>query len=433
VIFRLLLRQSINSWRQLGGWFQLQTALLWGFVLLTASYYLLPFVKGWQQKVPYFHLLLVNSLVAYFVLASLFNLKLQLARQLPLSLLRSLPLSGKNLFALLIYYLHRNWIWGWLIFLLLLIIELRLGTQIAIIFLVLFLLLLASFTFLFLATFLRFYQFIPYLVSPVLSLFLLAGVSLLFYLVPHFSLWAELLLIFLALFLAVIFGAKVNLQLDDLYPLSTTQELKRAIKPKTRFSRNRWLVLLKKEFPSVWRHPFFRNSKILTLLFIPLLGHMLFERFQHPIAIFALIVLFLVWWHYSQFFTPRFGQKEPEWFIKTMPLPFAPYFGARFLAEFWFVLMVLFIFSLSLHLEGITLAQHWQLLLVLLLASAAILVFMIAFQIVFFDDPKSAGFTFYFSILFFFVLTLWDHFIGPLVCVVFLFFYLFKSYRFLRS
>ncbi len=433
MIFRLLFRQTINSWRQLGFWYQLQNVLLWGFVVLTASYYLLPFIRGRQQELPYFHLLLINGLVAYFVIASVFNLKLQVSKQLPLSLLRSLPFSGKHLYSLFTYYLHRNWRWGWLIFLVLLIVELRLNLQTALLFLILFLLLLAAFTFLFLAAFLRFYRNNPSIISLTLSLILLLSVSFLSFFVPALSLWAEVLLVPFILAIGILLGRKINLQLDDLYPLTSKNKLNRNLKPAARFFSNHWLALLKKELNAAWRHPLFRRIKFLTLFAIPILGHMLFELIDQPVTVFTLIVLFLVWWHYSQFFRPPFGHKEAEWFFKTVPLPFGPYFGARFLAEFWFVLLVLITYSLTLHLKGIPLAEHWQLLLALFLASAAILLFMIAFQIIFFDDPKTAGFTFYFSILFFLVLSLWDHFLGPLICVFFLIFYLFKSYHFLRS
>lgn len=433
MIFRLLLRQTINSWRQLGIWYQLQNFLLWGFVILTASYYLLPFVKNWQQKIPNFHLILANGLIVYFVVASAVNLKGQVAKQLPLSVLRSLPFSGKHLFSLFTYYLHRNWRWGWLLFLILLIVEFRLSTQIAVTFLILFLLLVASFTFLFLAAFLRFYKSRPSLISLALSLILLGSVSLISYQVPEISFWVTVLQIPPILVIAAFWASKINLQLEDIYPLIQKDRLKRALKPKVQFSQNRWFALLRKEIHSVWRHRPFRNSKIFMLLAIILFGPVIFKLFKQPVTIFTLSVLFLVWWHYSQFFTPQFGQKEPEWFFKTLPLPFGPYFSARFFAEFWFVLLVLIAFSLTLHLNGIPLTEHWQLLLALFLASIAILIFMIAFQIIFFDDPKTAGFTFYFSVLFFFVLTLWDHFLGPLTCVVFLIFYLVKSYRFFRS
>ncbi|WP_457565563.1 hypothetical protein, partial [Caldithrix abyssi] len=195
-----------------------------------------------------------------------------------------------------------------------------------------------------------------------------------------------------------------------------------------------WRQLVRREFLNLWRNPAFRRSKRWMLLATPLVGFLLFHLYpQQALNFFTLTVFLLIWRHYGQFFSTQFAQREPEWFFKGLNLPFFSYASARFAVEFLFVLLLLALFSFTLHFNHIPLSEHWQLLLFLLFAAAMILVSLISFQIIFFDNPRTAGYAFHFSLLFFTILTLWDRFLGPLVTVFFLTLYVFKSYRFLRS
>jgi hypothetical protein len=65
--------------------------------------------------------------------------------------------------------------------------------------------------------------------------------------------------------------------------------------------------------------------------------------------------------------------------------------------------------------------------------SSAILITMIAFQIIFYDDPRTGGYAYHFSIIFFVVMSLNYYFTGPLLTVLFLLFYVYKSYRFMKE
>ena len=434
MILRLLVRQSVNSWRQLGLWYQLQNVLLWGFIILAASYYLLPFVKSKQAQHPLTFLLVINGLLIYLVLTASFYLTRRLPGQLPLSFLRSLPFSFANLLQLFGYYLHRNWRWAWLIFAVFLMLEIRLNPKIAFLFLICFLVGAMVVTFFNLTAFLRFKHGNLFRAIQLTQLLVFVLISVLFFRAPGWFLALEMIFGGLLLVIGFLLTKNIVVQLEELFPLTDKLHSGKSRRIGAIKTKSIWLQLVTRDLRSLWRNTTYRKNKLLLMLGIPLLGHLFFSLFtEQAVNLFTLFVLFLIWWHYGQFFTPQYGQPEPEWFFKTFHLNFFKYFSARFFVEFWYVGIILFLFSLTLHLESITLTEHWQLLLALLFASAIILSSMISFQIIFYDDLRTAGFAFHFSLLFFLVLSLWDYFLGPLVSILFLSFYLYKSFRFLRS
>ena len=69
----------------------------------------------------------------------------------------------------------------------------------------------------------------------------------------------------------------------------------------------------------------------------------------------------------------------------------------------------------------------------LLLFAIAVLSIVINFQILFYDNPRLAGYAYHFTILFIVIMSLNYRFVGPLVSVFLLTFYFLKTRRFYNS
>ncbi len=183
------------------------------------------------------------------------------------------------------------------------------------------------------------------------------------------------------------------------------------------------------------RNPSYLKSKGVLLLLQIFIGVFAFRSYgaEKAMLVFSVFWLVLIWWHYSGVFNRRFTQSEPEWFFRLTPLPFVRFFLMRFVNEFIFVLIMLTVYSIVLQAAGFALGEQWQWLLLLSFLSAVILLTMITFRILFYDDPGTGGFAYHFSVIFFTVMTLNYYFVGPLLTLFFMFVYLYKSYRFLKE
>ena len=183
------------------------------------------------------------------------------------------------------------------------------------------------------------------------------------------------------------------------------------------------------------RNPSYLKSKGVLLLLQIFIGVFAFRSYgaEKAMLVFSVFWLVLIWWHYSGVFNRRFTQSEPEWFFRLTPLPFVRFFLMRFVNEFIFVIIMLTVYSIVLQAAGFALGEQWQWLLLLSFLSAVILLTMITFRILFYDDPGTGGFAYHFSVIFFTVMTLNYYFVGPLLTLFFMFVYLYKSYRFLKE
>ncbi len=428
-----LLQQERHNWSQLGVWHRFQSLLLWGFVLFLAAKQTKNILLAQPQMATIWVLVVLQGLSLSMIVMGTAQLKRGLASYLPLSLLRSLPLNSVDLVQLFVFSLLKIWRWGW--FFVALFTFTFFGWNSYWAFLFLFLTLGAIFAQAFFLTtlFLRFAQRPLFLI---LSGGLIVGTGLLALLAFHQIWWSIFATGTLMLVLVVVgsfFLKNANTQLEDLYPL--TFKIHRKYAPQKIIHGGLAKLFILREILNIWRNPASKRNKWLIMAAIPTVGYILFSSFaqEKAVTLSTLWIFLLLWWHYSQFFNPQFGQKEPLWFIRSLPLPFASFVLAKFVAEFTYIVLVLLTFSLTLSAAHIPLNEHWQLLLFLCFVSIVMLLSLIHFQIIFYDDLRTAGFAFHFSVLFFTALTLFDYFIGPILTLIFWGLYTFKSYRLLRS
>ncbi len=428
-ILRLLLKQPYNSWRQLTVLNRLQTLFLFAVVYFFAITRLHGYLINHSTTVK-----VVQALVAisvYFVLSAPMIFKFRLQTHPFLQQFLYFPLTSQQTMVVLAYYTYQSWAWPFTAFLTL---PLAILPDFALALISFAAIVLASFSAFFLALFFfgnsKLKTFYLKFLLPLWTLLLLIPLRF----NPTTGLISILLFHLLALFIFVFFLKRSHWSLEAIVSSPVVHSIRRNRKKRPTFKSSAFLQLWQKFSKEILRNPLFLKAKGL-LLFLLFAGFLICKnRFaDHMVEAFTIVTFLLIYWHYSQYFNPRFVQAEPEWFFRTLRIPFIAYFFARFFSEYLFVLVILFFYSLGLYLSGIPFIEHWQIVLFLALSALVILVTMLAFQIIFYDDPRTGGYAYHFSILFFTVMSLNYYFVGPLVTLLFLGAYLYKSYRFLKG
>jgi hypothetical protein len=193
-------------------------------------------------------------------------------------------------------------------------------------------------------------------------------------------------------------------------------------------------VLFKKELVGLWRNPAYRRLKVLTILaffiFLVLIAISQVENKDIWMTVFTIIV---IWIHYSNHFNEKYVQPEPEWFFKTIPVRFHQVWFSKFLTEAIYLAFILSLFWIVQIGVGLNFAEQLNLVGVVLIFSVFVLLVMLNFQIMFYEDPRLAGYAYHFTILFLVIISLNYKLVGPLISIILLSFYFYKSYKYFRA
>jgi len=193
-------------------------------------------------------------------------------------------------------------------------------------------------------------------------------------------------------------------------------------------------VLFNKEFLSLWRNPSYRRLKFITLiLYVLLLFVLLISQIDNKEIWMTLLTGVIIWIHYSNFFNEKYVQPEPEWYFHTMPFRFHHVWLSKFLVEFFFIFLLLVSFWIFILVTGVDVSAQLNLLGLLLIFSFLVLAIILNFQIMFFDDPRLAGYAYHFTIIFLLIMSINYRFVGPVISLFLLTFYFYKSYRYFNS
>jgi len=247
-----------------------------------------------------------------------------------------------------------------------------------------------------------------------------------------------LFLIAVGLFLVKVGRTRPYVDLAGLYPLPKKNYLNKKTKPSVSaglfFLPSNLQMLFKDYWLSVWRNPAYRRLKWITLVVYLAVLWLIWR--QHPADAglwLSLAGMALIYLHYSNYFNRKYVLPEPEWFFKTLPQHFVPVWLAKFLSESIFIFLLLTAHGLFLLFHGFNLAAQLNLLGLLLLFSLFTVSTMINFQILFYDQPRLAGYAYHFMMLFIVVLSLNYRLVGPLTALLLLGFYFIKAYKFFRT
>jgi len=172
---------------------------------------------------------------------------------------------------------------------------------------------------------------------------------------------------------------------------------------------------------------------ITFIIYIILISIIILSPLTNKDIFLILITASLIWLHYSNYFNEKYVQPEPDWYFHTIPFHFHQLWISKFLVEFIFILITMTGFWISLLIGGFTISEQLNLLIFLLIFSIIVLSIMINFQIMFYDDPRMAGYAYHFTIIFLLIMSINYRFVGPLISIGILTFYFYKSYRYFKS
>jgi hypothetical protein len=188
-------------------------------------------------------------------------------------------------------------------------------------------------------------------------------------------------------------------------------------------------ILTREILIQIRNHKYLR-LKILSLLFF-VLGTLLgrfyaAENFRH---FFTVLVVALIWWHYSSHFNEKYVQSEPEYFLRTMPWSYRHFVISKILNEtIYVVILTLLVFSVFL-ITGVSGKEILISVITLFSVAVFVLFTTIIFKLIFYDNPRLAGYAYHFMILFCLVMTVNFYFLGPLITVGLLIYFTLKSYQ----
>lgn len=230
-----------------------------------------------------------------------------------------------------------------------------------------------------------------------------------------------------------------DVQLEQVIPLHRKSFVKNAAAFSFKATGGRFFdgvfyVMFMKEWLSMWRNPRYRRVKYMTvLLYLAGLVFILNAAFEDRTAWMLLLTVLIIWVHYSSAFNDKYVRPDPDWYIKGVPVRFHQLWLTKFLSEFIYVLFLLIVLWLLLWIHGSGFEQQLQLLGLCFLFAFFVLSTMVTFRLMFYEDPRLAGYAYHFTVLFIVVMSVNYRLVGPLIGIVLMMFYLYKSYRYYKS
>ena len=436
-VLKILLKQPWHLWRQFPLITRLQhlflALVLYAYAVRQLHRFFVKLATASPLEITHIVFAAISVVILYLLGSSPFVFRRLLPREKTLQTLQLLPLSKAQALAVAFYYVHKLWLILWIVIMAFASALIWVKPIWGVIFLL-------SIILWDLAVFVASFRYFGS--HPSAPAYYLSGLGIVFILgVFSFVFWSRPALLGAGtglLGFGFLLAQLFRLQSQSLCEEQTFFLRFKAFKqPKTYIAKKMagpFRALFLKDYLGMQRNRRYLKSQGLLWFVLVISGLIVFHAFpQKAVEIFTLILGLLVWYHYGSFFSNRFAQEEPEWFFRLTPIPFVRFVLARFLAEFIFAAVMLFSYALVLWGMGISPDTYWQLLLFLTLLSTIALLTMIAFQIIFFDNRRAAGYAYHFSLLFFTIMSLNYYFVGPLLTVTFLSVYFYKSYRFLAQ
>ena len=174
----------------------------------------------------------------------------------------------------------------------------------------------------------------------------------------------------------------------------------------------------------------YMRLKLITLLLYVLILIVIDVYFnQHYNALISIMTILLVWEHYSHQFNEKYVMNEPRSLIKVLPVRYYQFSIAKFLSEFLFIVLILGIVSLSMVFHRLPLHQLVEIVTLILLFSIFVLYMITIIRVIFYDNPRFAGYAYHFMIIFTLVMTYNFYLVGPIITISIIVYLQFFSYR----
>ena len=185
-----------------------------------------------------------------------------------------------------------------------------------------------------------------------------------------------------------------------------------------------------KEILSHIRNKNYIRLKIISFLFyIAILIFIDLYYLEYYASAISLLSILLIWEHYSHQFNEKYVVKESNLFIKVLPIKFYQYSLSKFLSEFLYIVLILFVVLFSTLIHGISADKILNVLAIITLFSLFVLYIITLIRIIFYDNPRVAGYAYHFLIIFTVIMNLQFYLVGPIITLFIIIYLHFKSQR----
>jgi len=142
-----------------------------------------------------------------------------------------------------------------------------------------------------------------------------------------------------------------------------------------------------------------------------------------------LMTILLIWEHYSHQFNEKYVTRESQLFIKVLPIKFYQYSLAKFLSEFLYIVLIMMVVTILTLIHGLSFDKILNLLGIIMLFSIFVLYIIILIRVIFYDNPRAAGYAYHLLIIFTMVMSFQFYLVGPIITFFIIIYLHFKSYR----
>jgi hypothetical protein len=185
-----------------------------------------------------------------------------------------------------------------------------------------------------------------------------------------------------------------------------------------------------KEFLSHLRNKNYMRLKIISLalyLFILILVDIFY--FDYYTSAISLLTILLIWEHYSHQFNEKYVIKESLFFMKVLPVSYFQYSISKFLSEFLYIFLIMIIVLILTLAHNIELVKIFNVLGIVTLFSIFVLYIITMVRVLFYDNPRLAGYAYHFLIIFTLVMIYNFYLVGPIIALFIILYIQFISYR----
>jgi hypothetical protein len=188
--------------------------------------------------------------------------------------------------------------------------------------------------------------------------------------------------------------------------------------------------LFVKEILAHIRNPHYMRLKLISLiLYIISIGVAEIYLSENYDILILILTLFLIWEHYSHQFNEKYVSKEPINFFKALPFKYYQYSLAKFFSESLYILIIIIICMTAAFLHGLSPTKILNLLVIITVFAFFILYLITIIRIIFYDNPRFAGYAYHFLVIFTFVMSWNFYLVGPFITLMIILYLHFWSYR----
>jgi len=150
---------------------------------------------------------------------------------------------------------------------------------------------------------------------------------------------------------------------------------------------------------------------------------------ENYLAVVSIITFIYLWIHYTHQFNEKYVLPESAFFLKLLPFRYFQIWTAKFAAEMIFIAPVFIILIFSLLVSGANTMTTLYVFSTAFIFALFILATIVSVKLLFFDNPRKAGYIYHFMVVFSMVMIYNFYLVGPVVIFFTLIYLSFLSYR----